>query len=67
MTHRTHQFLVRYFGPFGTLHDVRIAARDTAAAINMAREAQWPPKAIGSRIVDAEGREVFEQLRADRR
>lgn len=47
------------------LLDVQISARDTAAAIRAAREAEWPPKAIGFRLVDIEGREVFEQLKSD--
>jgi hypothetical protein len=64
---RAHKFRVRYFAQCGTLRDVEIAARDTATAVDAAREAQWPPKAIGFRIVDVEGREVFEELRRDRR
>lgn len=65
MTHRVQRFRVRYFGRFEPLHDVEISARDTATAIRAAREAQWPPKAIGFRLVDIEGREVFEQLKSD--
>jgi hypothetical protein len=45
------------------VHEVEIAVRDTAEAIRAAREAQWPPKAVGFRLIDTEGREVFEQLR----
>jgi hypothetical protein len=67
MTRRDQQFRVRYFGQLGTLHDVEISARDTATAIRTAREAQWPPNAIGFRLVNVEGREVFEEIRADRR
>jgi hypothetical protein len=67
MTHRALKFRVRYFGQLGTRQDVEVAARDAAAAIDVARAAQWPPKAIGFRIVDVEGREIFEQLKADRR
>jgi hypothetical protein len=67
MTHRAHKFRIRYLGQFGPLHDVEIAAQDAAAAVGVAREVQWPPKAIGFRVVDVEGREVFEELRADRR
>ena len=64
MTPRAQRFRVRYFGSSGTLYDVEITARDTAAAI---REAQWPQKAVGFRLIDTEGREVFEQLRTDLR
>ena len=67
MTTQAQQFRVRYFGSSGTLHDVEITARDTATAISAAREAQWPQKAVGFRLIDTEGREVFEQLKADLR
>jgi hypothetical protein len=67
MTRQVQRFRVRYFGQFETLHDVEISARDTATAIRAAREAQWPPKAIGFCLVDVEGREVFEQLKSDLR
>jgi hypothetical protein len=67
MTRQVQRFRVRYFGQSGTLHDVEISARDTPTAIRAAREAQWPQKAIGFRLIDIEGREVFEQLKADRR
>ncbi len=65
MTHQVQRFRARYFGQSGMLLDVQISARDTAAAIRAAREAEWPPKAIGFRLVDIEGREVFEQLKSD--
>ena len=65
MTRQVQRFRVRYFGQFGTLNDVEISARDMATAIRAAREAQWPPKAIGFRLVDIEGHEVFEQLKSD--
>jgi hypothetical protein len=67
MTRPNHKYRVRYFGQVGALHDVEIAAKDTAMAIRAAREAQWPPRAIGFRIVDDQGREVCEELRAARR
>ena len=67
MTLQAQRFRVRYFGSSGTLYDVEITARDAAAAIRAAREAQWPQKAIGFRLIDIEGREVFEHLRADLR
>jgi hypothetical protein len=67
MTYQAHKFRVRYFGKRGMLHDTEISARDTATAIRAAREVQWPPNAIGFRLVDNEGREVFEELRAHHR
>ena len=63
MTRQGRQFRVRYFGRSGSVHEVEIAARDTADAIRAAREAQWPPGSVGFRVIDTEGREVFEQLR----
>ena len=67
MTFEVQRFRVRYFGTSGTLHEVEIGSRDTDAAILAAREAQWPPKAIGFRLVDMEGCEVFEQLKSELR
>jgi hypothetical protein len=64
MTRQAQQFRVRYVGRSGTVHEVEIAARDTAEAIRAAREAQWPPKAVGFRLIDTEGQEVFEQLKS---
>jgi hypothetical protein len=65
MTRQAQRFRVRYFGLSGTLHDVEISTWDIATAIRVAREAQWPASAIGFRLVDVEGREVFEQLKSD--
>jgi hypothetical protein len=67
MTSQAQQFRIRYFGRSSTVLEVETAARDTADAIRAAREAQWPPKALGFRLIDAEGREVFEQLKSDLR
>jgi hypothetical protein len=47
--------------------ETEIEAADAAAATRSAAEADWPPQAIGVRILDREGREIFERLRADRR
>jgi hypothetical protein len=44
-----------------------IQAADASAAIRAAADAQWPPRALGLRILDRDGREIFERLRADRR
>jgi hypothetical protein len=66
MRPQAQRFRIRYFGRSETLHDIEIASRDVAMAIRAAREAQWPPNAIGFRLIDVEGREVFEELRADR-
>jgi hypothetical protein len=47
--------------------ETEIQAADASAAIRAAAEAEWPPRAICFRILDREGREIFERLRADRR
>ena len=65
MTSQTQQFRVRYVGRSGRVYEVEIAAHDTAEAIRTAREAHWPPKAVGFRLIDTEGREVFAQLKSD--
>jgi hypothetical protein len=46
--------------------ETEIEAADASAAIRAAADADWPPRAIGLRILDLEGREIFERLRADR-
>jgi hypothetical protein len=47
--------------------ETEIEAADASAATRSAAEADWPPQAIGLRILDREGREIFERLKADRR
>jgi len=50
-----------------TLKEVEIQAADVSAAIVAAANLPWPPRTVGLRILDREGREVFERHRADRR
>ncbi len=50
-----------------TLTEVEIQAADASAAIVAAAEIAWPPRTIGLRILDGEGREVFARQKADRR
>jgi hypothetical protein len=47
--------------------ETEIQSADASAAIRAAADADWPARAIGLRILDREGREIFERLRADRR
>ncbi len=49
------------------LKEVEIQAADVSDAIVAAANATWPPHTIGLRILDREGREVFERQKADRR
>jgi hypothetical protein len=69
---RPQRFRLQFFavaddrGP-SVIAETDIRAADASAAIRAAVEADWPPRAIGLRILDREGREIFERLRADRR
>jgi hypothetical protein len=46
--------------------ETEIRAADATGAIREAADAHWPAQAIGLRVLDREGREIFEQLKADR-
>jgi hypothetical protein len=56
----------RALGP-AIVAEAEIRAADASDAIRAAVEADWPARAIGLRVLDREGREIFERLRADRR
>jgi hypothetical protein len=53
-------------GP-STVTEVEIQASGAGAAIVAAANIAWPPRTIGLRILDSQGREVFSRRRADRR
>ena len=53
-------------GP-AVLAEVEIQAADASGAIHAAAGAPWPPRAVGLRVLDQEGREIFERLKADMR
>ena len=65
-------FRLQFFGvgpnlfPF-VLTETEIQAADASGAIHAAVEAAWPPRAVGLRVLDQEGREIFERLKADMR
>ena len=46
--------------------EVEIQASDASAAIVAAAKIAMPPRTIGLRILDSDGREVFSRRRADR-
>ena len=52
-------------GP-ATLKEVEIQVADVSSAIIAAANLAWPPRTIGLRILDREGREVFNRQKADR-
>lgn len=68
---RPQRFRLQFFtvaddrGP-PVVAETEIQAADASAAIRAAAEVDWPPRAIGLRILDNEGREIFERLKADR-
>ena len=53
-------------GP-AVLNETEIRAPDASGAIRAAADAAWPPRAVGLRVLDLEGREIFERLKADLR
>lgn len=71
---RPQRFTLQFFaaaaanerGP-SVIAEIEIEAADASAAIRAAVEEDWPPRALGLRILDNEGREIFERLKADRR
>jgi hypothetical protein len=69
---RPQRFRLQFFG-VGADHgpalltETEIQAADTSGAIRDAIAANWPPRAVGLRLLDLEGREIFERLKADLR
>jgi hypothetical protein len=68
---RPQHFRLQFFGVAterGTtvVAETEIRAADATGAIREAADAIWPVQAIGLRVLDREGREIFEQLKADR-
>lgn len=51
-------------GPL-VLSETEIEAADASSAIRAAAQATWPARAVGLRVLDLEGREIFERLKAD--
>jgi hypothetical protein len=49
------------------LKEVDVRASDESEAIREAAHVAWPPRTIGFRLIDREGREVFGRQKADRR
>jgi hypothetical protein len=49
------------------LTEVEIEVLDVSAAIIATANIAWPPRTIGLRILDSEGREVFSRQKVDRR
>ncbi len=69
---RAQGFRLQFFGvasDYGpaVLAESEIQAADASAAIREAIGANWPPRAVGLRLLDLEGREIFERLKADLR
>jgi hypothetical protein len=69
---RPQRFLLQFFGVGpdhgpAVLTETEIEAADASGAIREAAITNWPPRAVGLRLLDLEGREIFERLKADLR
>jgi hypothetical protein len=69
---KPQRFRLQFFGVGedlgpAILIETEIQAPDASGAIRGAAEATWPPRAVGLRVLDLEGREIFERLKADLR
>jgi hypothetical protein len=69
---RLQCFRLQFFGAGAdhgpaVLTETEIQAPDASAAIREAAAAGWPPRSVGLRLLDLEGREIFERLKADLR
>jgi hypothetical protein len=67
---RLQRFRLQFFGVDADLGpalliETEIQAHDASSAIREALRADWPPRASGLRLLDSEGREVFERLKGD--
>jgi len=69
---RTQRFRLQFFGADAdlgpvVLSETEIEAPDASVAIREAAATSWPSRAVGLRLLDLEGREIFERLKADLR
>jgi hypothetical protein len=69
---RLQRFRLQFFGVGAghgpvVLSESEIQAADASDAIREAVTANWPPRTVGLRLLDLEGREIFERLKADLR
>ena len=69
---KPQRFRLQFFGVGpdlgpAVLAETEIQAADASGAIRAAAGAPWPPRAVGLRVLDHEGREIFERLKADMR
>jgi hypothetical protein len=69
---RPQSFRLQFFGAGAdhgpaVLTETEIQADDASDAIRAAVAAKWPSRAIGLRLLDLDGREIFERLKADLR
>jgi hypothetical protein len=69
---RPQRFRLQFFGVEAdhgpiVLTETEIQAADASVAIRQAATTNWPPRAVGLRLLDLEGREIFERLKADLR
>ena len=67
---KPQRFRLQFFGVAGALSptiltESEIWAAEASDVIREAASIAWPARAIGLRVLDHEGREVFERLKAD--
>jgi hypothetical protein len=67
---KPQQFRLQFFGVAGArsptiLTESEIWAAEASDVVREAASIAWPARAIGLRVLDQEGREVFERLKAD--
>jgi hypothetical protein len=70
LANRPQRFRLQFFslGPDlspTVLSETETQAADASGAIREAVATNWPPRAVGLRLLDLEGREIFERLKAD--
>jgi hypothetical protein len=64
-------YRLRFLGPSTergapVLAETTVRAANIEGAIRYAGDAEWPPGAHALRLVDLDGQEVYERLKADR-
>jgi hypothetical protein len=69
---KPQRFRLQFFGVAcdlgpAILAESEIESADASGAIRQAVEANWPARAVGLRLLDFEGREIFARLKADLR
>ena len=62
---RPISYRLRFLGPNGAILERDFPHGDADAAIRQAANVSWPSTAVAIQIVDPDGHEIFERLKAD--